>query len=493
MHARIPGRMLDIIGSLPGRLGRGPPALSRRRVPAIVGLRWRLGGVLVLRECLRLLFAWTMLWAATVVGLRAIFRIDVSVLLWGFLGVAAAIAAGVVLGRRKVPSVAAIRAVLDRHGQLGGLLMAAGDLDIGPWNAQLANLPLPALRWRSGRQWMLLTTSTAFLLAAFLAPDRYLPAAGGLQIGSQLQKLAAKIRTLRQQQILPPEKAQVLERDLARAGQEALGKDPAKTMEALDHLEQSLSKAATDAAETALKQAETAGRMQQLANALQAAQNQMDPKQFGQAMKELAQMAAKAAADSKELETALSDELKEACRQGRLSESQLGDLCKALKQCKECERARLMKLIDVRLIDAAELAECDRAGEGDEAALIDALSQCQNGAQLADALALCDPELAGKGGPGGGGPPAVMTWQQEVSKDGAKFKEKVLRPAAAASLKKSRLVGMSVGNPTSAKPGGGSSGGALAGAQAGGGEANTQLILPEYEKTIQRYFDRAHK
>ncbi len=453
---------------------------------------------MALRECLRLIFAWTMLWATAVVGLRAVFRIDAIVLLWGLLGLAAAAAAGVVLGRRKLPSVTAIRAALDRHGRLGGLLMAAGDVDIGAWNAQIARVPLPALQWRSRRQWMLLITSTAFLVAAFLAPDRYLPSGGetGLQIGGEMQKLTEKIQALKEEQILPPEKAQVLERDLDRVRQEALGKDPAKTMEALDHLEQSLSKAAADAAEMAIKQTETAARTQELAEALQAAQGQMDPKQFGQAMKELAHMAEQAAADNKDLEAALSEELKEACQKGLLSDAQLRDLCKALKECKECERARLVKLIDAKLIDAAELGElveCENAGEGDEAALIAALCRCKDGNQLADALALCNPEFAGKGGPGGGGPPAVMTWQQEVNKEGAKFKEKVLQPAAAVSLKKSRLAGISVGDPTSVKTGGGSSGGALGTAQAGGGEAHTQLILPEYEKTIQRYFDRAQK
>jgi hypothetical protein len=55
------------------------------------------------------------------------------------------------------------------------------------------------------------------------------------------------------------------------------------------------------------------------------------------------------------------------------------------------------------------------------------------------------------------------------------------------------MVGVSRGDPTAAKPAGGSSGGALVGAQAGGGAARTQLILPEHEKTVRRYFDRDKK
>jgi hypothetical protein len=492
MHGRIYGRLLATIAGVLAPFRGNSRTPSDERVREIASLRFRLGGVLLLRECLRLFFAWMMIWAAAVVGLRAVFRVDPFVLLWGLLGLAAAAAAGVVLARRKVPSSAALRAVLDRHGRLGGLLMAAGDTDIGAWRQQIARVPLPALKWRSGRQWMLLMTSAAFLVAAFLAPDRYLPSGSAtvLQIGGEVQKLTDKIQVLKQEQILSPEKAQVLERDLDRVRQEAVSKDPAKTMEAIDHLEQSLSKAAADVAEAAVKQTETASRTQELAEALQAAQGQMDPKQFSEAMKELAHMAAQAAADSKDLDDSLSAELKEACRQGTLTDEQLRDLCQALKECKACERARLANLINAKLVDAAELADCDKAGECDEAALIDALCQCKNGKQLSEAMASCN--LAGRGGPGGGGPPAVMSWQQEVNKEGAAFKEKVLQPAAA-SLKKSRLAGISVGNPTSAKAGGGSSGGALGAAQAGGGEARTQIILPEYEKTIQRYFEREQK
>ena len=69
----------------------------------------------------------------------------------------------------------------------------------------------------------------------------------------------------------------------------------------------------------------------------------------------------------------------------------------------------------------------------------------------------------------------------------------MLPPAAVSSLKDSRLAGISVGDPTSKEPGGGSAGGAFGAAQAGGGAAHTQLILPEHEKTVQRYFDREKK
>ena len=324
--------------------------------------------------------------------------------------------------------------------------------------------------------------------------DRYLPSGSetALQIGGEMQKLTDKIQVLKQEQILPPEKARVLEKDLDRIHQEALGKDPAKTMEAIDHLEHSLDKAADDAAESAIKQTETASGAQALAASLQSAEGQMDPKQFSEAMKELAHLAQEAAAESQSLAESLPEELRKALEKGELTDEQLRELCKTLKECKACQRAKLVKLIEARLVDAAELDLCEKAGECDEAALVDALCRCKDGKQLAEAVASCDPRLAGRGGSRGGGP-AVMTWSKGTDKEGTAFKEKVLPPAAVASLKESRLAGISVGDPTSAKPAGGSSGDALGSAQAGGGEARTQIILPEHEKTVQRYFNREKK
>jgi hypothetical protein len=52
---------------------------------------------------------------------------------------------------------------------------------------------------------------------------------------------------------------------------------------------------------------------------------------------------------------------------------------------------------------------------------------------------------------------------------------------------------VSAADPKSAKPSGGSVGGALGAATAGGGEAQAQIILPEHEKAVQRYFDRDRK
>jgi hypothetical protein len=463
--------------------------MQDNRAKAIAQFRWHAASLLVLRQCLHYFFVWTMIWATGVVVLRAIFRIDPTVLWWGAIGLLIAAVVGVVLAIRQIPTAEVSRAVVDRHSGCGGLLMAAADVPIGVWGEKIACVSGPKIAWRSGRQWAMFLASAAFLAAAFLAPDRYLPSldANVLHVDDEIQKLAEKVKLLKQEKVLSPQKAEALEKDLERVRKEATGKDPAKTMEAMDHLEQSLKKTAAEAAESSVKQAEKANRAEELAKALQAARGQMDPKQFSEAMKEMSRMANEAAAENKELQQQLSKELQEACKKSQLSDEQLKELAKALKECKSSQQCKLGKLAQGKLVDAEFMKACNKAGKCDEAALAKALCNCKKNGEL-------ESLLCNKNGPGGGGPSAPITWSEEVKKGDAVFKEKILPPANANSLKGSQVVGMSAGTPTTSQTTEGeSTGGALQNANAGGGESHSQVILPEHEKTVRRYFDRQSK
>lgn len=70
------------------------------------------------------------------------------------------------------------------------------------------------------------------------------------------------------------------------------------------------------------------------------------------------------------------------------------------------------------------------------------------------------------------------------------FKEETLPPGALAKLKESMLVGVGQSDPEANKERGPSQAGALKGAQAGGGSANTQVVLPRHRTTIERFFAR---
>ena len=285
----------------------------------LAGFRARLRAILAIRGCLGPMFAWTMAWAFLVLALRAGLGAEREVLVWGLLGYVPAIALGVLLAVRRVPPPGALRAALDRHADLGGLLMAAGEREIGPWSGRLPQVGVPAVRWRLGRYKVACFRPRRFLAASFLVPNRQLPFAGEwLQVDKQMGDLSRKLELLKQEQLIPAEKAEVLEMSLERVRQEALAHDPAKTMEAIDHLEQSLSKAASEAAEAAIKQAEKATQAEQLAEALQKARAQMPPEQLADAMKELGRMADEAAKESKQLADELDPDLVRACEQGGL-------------------------------------------------------------------------------------------------------------------------------------------------------------------------------
>ena len=104
-------------------------------------------------------------------------------------------------------------------------------------------------------------------------------------------------------------------------------------------------------------------------------------------MKELAQMAQDAAAESKSLSDALSGDLADACQKGDFTPEQLQALRNALGNCKACQRAMIAKLVRVKLVDGGKLKLCDKCCEGqcDEAELVAALCDCKDRGQLATA------------------------------------------------------------------------------------------------------------
>jgi hypothetical protein len=483
-------------------MGISPAAIGPDSGEAAVDLQETVGRfhahlrrVLTIRLGLRFLLVWLMLWAAAGVLARVAFRAEQSLLLWGLVGLPLAGAAAVFVAGRKTPSASVLRAVLDRHGRLGGLLLAAGEGDVGQWGRQIPLVTPPTVRWRLGRQAILLLAALVFLAVGFLIPDRYLPLRPeALEIGREVQQLSEKLAVLKQEEVLPPEKAEALQQDLERIRQGALGSDPAKTMEAIDHLERSIAQSAAEAAEAAIQQTEKAARAEELADALQRLQEKMDAKQLGEAMKELGRLAEEAAAENRALADAISEELKEACNRGDLTAEQLRELSEALAECKGLQYQKLDKLVKARLVDPAELERLERAGECDGETLALALGDCEDGQALLAAIQSPDGDgLPGRGGVSRGRGDAAMTWSQGANKEDVHFQEKVLPPGAVASLKASRMTGVSAGDPTAEKPGGGSTGGALGTATAGSGAAQGQLILPEHEKAVRRYFERGKK
>ncbi|HVU86484.1 MAG TPA: hypothetical protein VHD36_04140 [Pirellulales bacterium] len=458
----------------------------------IASTRAKIGAVLGVRAFVTALSVWLLTWGTIALVLRAALATPREPLAWGALGILGAAAFGGVVAHRKQPTIAAVRALLDGHWRCGGLLMAAGDTDTSGWSLHNSAVSAaPRVAWNGRRQCGILSCCALFALFAFVVPARFLeqPNSQRLVVADEVEKLAAKIEVLKEENILPPQKAEALEQALDELERDAAGNDPSKTWEALDHLEQALAKAAAEAAEDKARAAEKAAQAEELASALDDAHSQMAAAELAKAMKLLAEDVQLATKESESLDGALAEAMKQLAEGGELAPAQLAELAQALGNCKGGNLATLGRLCEARLIDPSMLAQLRGQCEIDPDALAALLAACDGeGFCLSDALAQCN--KPGRGGINRGRGDAAMTWTDGASAENTQFKEKVLPPGAVASVKDSTLQGVSIGDPTADTPAETTAGGALDTSNAGRGSARTQVILPEHRKAVQRYFAR---
>jgi len=233
----------------------------------VTGLRQRVGLVLFLKHALAMLTAWLFLWGTAVLIVRLTLELSPLVLLWGLAAVPLLLALALRAALRRLPSATAVRAVLDRAGHCGGLLMAAADHDLGRWQQMLPPAADLRVRWRGGRSWAVFAAGLVFLLTALLFPQSLatLGASRTLEIGNEAAKLASQIDLLRQTEALEPERADSLKEKLAQLKKDSRGEDPAKTLEALDHLQNLVSKTAKEAGEGAVRKTESLAKAETLA------------------------------------------------------------------------------------------------------------------------------------------------------------------------------------------------------------------------------------
>ncbi len=442
--------------------------------------------LLMLRTALRWTAWWLLALGVAVLVARMLGRFDL-IFLW--IGLAALlpliITVGVMEWRRR-PALASLRAAFDRHNHCGGLVMAAAQADTSAWqNAAASNQP-PPLRWDARRTLGLITAAALFLAGTLLVPDRFaaLAASRPLDIGKQVEELHTQIQGLEDEKILKEEKAVEWKQDLSKLGKESSGADPAKTWEALDHLKQSASDLARQAAEEAIAKTAQLTKAEALGRTAGLLPEKSEPL-AGKLMQELAALANAAKLDEGLFKGQIPPELLEAAKKGALDPAQLKELLQQLQLNKQQLADALQHLNELKLIDPAKLGECKKAG------------QCPNpeglaaflAEQGADAEALAAlVEMLGNGGVQRGPGAAPMTWQDPSNEDGARFKEQAL--PVKPNLKDSQLAGVSRSTPEENKDNTPAVTGALAGSVAGGGSAQAQLLLPRHKGAVQRYFKR---
>ena len=469
----------------------------------------KLAALLTLKTWLTMVTLWCFGWGAVSLALRAAFATSQKPLLFGAAGIFAAAIAAVVIAKKQLPTPASVRSLLDRQNDCGGLLMAAGEQPLGGWESRLNSVSLPRLKWRSSRAWGLMALSVAFACICLFLPIKYVSVNAGrsMDVGKEAETIAAQIETLKEEQIITEAKAEELKDKLEQLADEAAGEDPAKTWEALDHLANSVEKAAKDAAADAATKQEQLEKAEALAEGLMAGSDQMDAQLMTEAMQTLSTMMQGAMKDNEALASQLSPETQEAVKNGSLNSDQLKEVANALGQSRQKLNQQLSKLNQSGMnrgnINPNSLKGGASANKRDNSGLSKFLKDNAQKMSVADAVGewcegdgdgdkdcppgkICKP---GKGGVGRGRGDAAMSWTEGSDENNAKFKEKALPPGAVAGLQDSQLIGLSASAPEVQK-GNLAAHGALNSSAAGGGSAYTQTVLPKHKGAVKKYFDR---
>jgi hypothetical protein len=103
--------------------------------------------------------------------------------------------------------------------------------------------------------------------------------------------------------------------------------------------------------------------------------------------------------------------------------------------------------------------------------------------------AMAQSGMTGAGSPSRGPGYAPLRFSHQTKPAGTKFKPEILPAAQVHDRKKVREVTISKGD-AEVTEGEDSTPGVLQRAAAGGGSANSQLVLPKHRGTIQRFFER---
>jgi hypothetical protein len=451
----------------------------------------RLWLVLILRRSLGLMAAWTCLWGTAVLVLRAAAGSPRLPLLAGLAGLPLCVLAAVHMVRGRLPSRAAVRAMLDRRAGCGGLLMAGAECDLGGWQRELPDLPPPRVSWQSRRSWGLLAAGAGFVLVSFLIPEGLadLMSEPPLEVGREAERLGLWLDVLKETGLLDSTRVESLLEKLEQVRRQASGKDPARALEALDHLENVARRTAREAAEKSAHQNEGLAAAQTLAEALLESGLALDEKHLAEVAAELASLVKQTGLD-KELARHIDPELLKACQSRALTDEQMHRLAESLHETRGDLAEKMERLQKAGLIDREALERCQKAGQCNSAALAAYLKKNGNKASLDDVRSLC--KKGGQGGTSRGPGAAEMTWEKASPEEKRKFREEVLPPGVVAALKGNRTNGPAKGPPvvTVTDSGGPAQSGALAGAAAGGGSANAPTVLPRHRGTVQRYFDR---
>ncbi|MCC7192208.1 MAG: hypothetical protein IT444_05435 [Phycisphaeraceae bacterium] len=475
-----------------------------RDEPAIADLRLRITLLIFSSWAMTLVGGWCLLWGSLVLLLRATGGWPRTTMAWGALGILPVLLAAGGIAWRRRPSAFAVRATLDRVNSCGGLLMAADETAIGEWQRRLPALAVPSLRWNARRPAIVMLAGVAFLAVGFIIPQRLVESTTSrrLDVSRDVARLTTQIETLAEVKILETQQARALQEKLEQIAGEASGRDPVKTWEALDHVQDTLARAAAEAAEKATEKAGSLAEGQLLAEALEKSDPVLNPETLKEMFDELKDITERAAEENEDLLRNISPELAEAIQNSELSDAQLDEVRDLLNQSSErlsemAQKLEALGLIDADLAQRLRPADSSSGTDSESESSADAALELREflsqnpGIPIDEAIVII--RQPGRGGIDRGRGDAEMTWKDPSSEEGVKFKEQELPPAKLNALKDSKLSAISMAAPKVDEKAAGSSGGALKDASAGGGAAFTHTVLPRHQAAVKKYFEREEK
>ena len=433
-------------------------------------------------------------WGTATLILRAVLGMPVYQILWGGIGLIPVFLTAFFMEKQKLPGHSAVSALLDQYNQMNGLLMAADETDASQWIEADREIRSPSVLWHGRREWSILAMSLIFLCAAAFTPRYINPLSSGssLDTGQMSEKLAAGIDVLAEENILKKPEAEKIKEELEKIGSMAEGKDPAKTWESLDHLEEKLRAEGQKAEQDMSENLRSFDRMESLAEAL-AGENGLKPdvrseimKQMGRELSEMLSSGQNAGGDS--AEQVLSTDTLEALGKGELSKAELEKLGTGMQKMKEQMRSRLERMEKAGL-SQSEPGKSPSEGQADTSELAAFLKENAENLSAEDVLHF----MPGKGGTDRGRADAVMTWKEMSPEATAGFKEETIPLSEVSAAQENLLMGISRGKPEQNADALPVSPGMLSDTPAGSGSAIIRRTLPRHKEAVRRYFDPQEK
>lgn len=464
--------------------------------------RLHLSIMLILRSVIRTAMVAGLILGLGILLLRAAVRFDHFELAW--VVVIPVLLLGLISARRKIPAKESIRAMLDRSSECGGLLMASGETNTDQWDSQIPGISKPKIRWNGKRDCGLLIVSIFFLALCVLVPIRYIsaPPSTPMNVRREANKIIEKIKALEELEIIEQERAEDMKEKLEEVVKRAIGEDPIRTWEAMDHIDRDVNAAGDLAAEKQKAAIEELNEAKALTDALAECKDKLKEENLASAMSELSELINKATKATKEIGTSNKEGIKlskkaeemlkeamEGMKGMELTEEQLKELAEALEKCQNAGKDSLKRMAKAGMIGKEELKRMLKGLSPEDVKELEKLLMACNGDGKGNIKLAIKGWVPGRPGVSRGKGDAPMSWKNETKLNKEGFKP-VLIPPGAISPKKTRLSAVSKGDPGSKEDIEKSKTGALKNATEGGGSAATRKLLPRHREAVDKYFTR---